>query len=104
VQRAALLGRGVTIEPARVVGIVDAIAQLAYGWSIVLDGLFTASRTRVSSLMGRAGIHTDELNEGSVRGVFACRDAARAVWPLPWAMARRSEDAPSSFNQPVMTF
>jgi hypothetical protein len=37
-QRAALPGRGVTIEPARSAGMVDGIVQPADGRSIVIDG------------------------------------------------------------------
>lgn len=98
-ERAELIRRGVTIEAERVVGIVDAATvALADGRHIVLDGLFTASRTRVASPIAEqlgcafeAGplgpfIRTDALKETTVPNVFACGDAARGAGNVPFAV------------------
>ncbi|MDF3823053.1 NAD(P)/FAD-dependent oxidoreductase [Leptospira sp. 96542] len=91
-QRARLAARGVAIEPRAIARIVDeATVELADGTRVAMDGLFTASQTRVSSPVAEqlgcafdAGpmgsyIRTDALKETTVPGVFACGDAARAA-------------------------
>ncbi|AZV94136.1 thioredoxin reductase [Bordetella sp. J329] len=98
-QRETLARRGVVIEPQRVAGIVDvATVQLTDGRRIVMDGLFTASRTRVSSPIaeqlgcqfeeGPIGtyIHTDAFKATSVKGLFACGDAARMAGNVAFAV------------------
>lgn len=98
-QRAKLAARGVTVEPRPVVRIVDtATVELADGTRLVMDGLFTASQTRVASPIveqlgcafdvGPLGsyIRTDALKETTVPGVFACGDAARAVGNVAFAV------------------
>jgi thioredoxin reductase len=91
-QRIRLAARGVAIEPRPVARLVDhATVELADGTRVVMDGLFTASQTRVGSPIaeqlgcafdvGPVGsyIRTDALKETTVPGVFACGDAARAT-------------------------
>lgn len=98
-EHAALLGRGVAIEPARVAGIVDAATVvLADGRRVVMDGLFTASRLRMASPMAEQlgcafddspigpYIRTDATQETSVKGVFACGDAARPAGNVAMAV------------------
>jgi thioredoxin reductase len=98
-QRQALAARGVTIELERVEGIVDAATVvLADGRRVVTDGLFTASRTRVSSPVAEqlgcrfeespigTYIQTDALKATSVQGVFACGDAARMAGSVAFAV------------------
>lgn len=98
-QRQALAARGVTIELERVESIVDAATVLlADGRRVVTDGLFTASRTRVSSpVAGQLGcrfeespigtyVQTDALKATSVQGVFACGDAARMAGSVAFAV------------------
>ena len=65
---------------------------------IALDGLFTATRTSVSSPVAAelgcafedgplgAFIQTDMMKATSVPGVFACGDAARAAGTVAWAV------------------
>jgi thioredoxin reductase len=89
-QLAALSARGVTIEAARVVRIVDtATLILDDDRAVPVDGIFTVSRIQMASpLAEQLGcsfedspigpfIRTDATKETSVPGVFACGDAAR---------------------------
>lgn len=98
-QRETLARRGVVIEPQCVAGIFDAATvQLTDGRRIVMNGLFTASRTRVSSPIGEqlgcqfeegpigTYIHTDAFKATSVKGVFACGDAARMAGNVAFAV------------------
>lgn len=99
VQAADLSARGVTIEAAPVVRIVDtATVQLGDGRLMSLAGLFTASRTHVASPVaaqlgcafdeGPLGtfIRTDATKATSVAGVFACGDAARGAGNVAFAV------------------
>jgi thioredoxin reductase len=87
----ALAARGVAIEPAAIVRIEGrADVVLADGRRLAFAGLFAAPRNAPSSdLAGQLGcelmdtpmgmqIRTDESKATTVRGVFACGDAARA--------------------------
>jgi thioredoxin reductase len=98
-QSAALVGKGVTIEPGRVARIVDqATIELADGRRVELDGIFTAPRSRPSSTIaaqlecamdeGPLGpfIRTDAMKATTVPGVFACGDAARAAGSIAMAV------------------
>lgn len=91
-QRAALAARGVVVEAGAVARLVDtATVVLRDGRRFVMDGLFTASRTHIASPVAAqlgcamdegptgAYIRTDAMQATSVRGVFACGDAARAA-------------------------
>jgi thioredoxin reductase len=97
---ADLAARGVTIETEIVSEINGerASIQLRDGRTVVLDGLFTASRTRMASPLadqlgcafdaGPMGpfIRTDVTKETTVRSVFACGDAARAAASISFAV------------------
>ncbi|MGE8154739.1 NAD(P)/FAD-dependent oxidoreductase [Pseudomonas vancouverensis] len=91
-QLASLQRRGVTVEREPVLSIDgQADVTLASGRVIELAGLFTQPRTRMASPLpaqlgcefepGPMGdfIKVDALRETSVRGVFACGDAAVAA-------------------------
>lgn len=91
-QYAELAARGVAIEAGRVRRLAGhATVVLDDGRQCEMDGLFTVTRTRVSSPLARqlgcafeegplgAYIRTDATQETSVQGVFACGDAARAT-------------------------
>ncbi len=89
-QTQALANRGVTVEAVPIVRIREAMTvELKDGRSLVLAGLFTATRTRMSSPLaellgcefdqGPAGPYLRRtLTETTVPGVFACGDAAMA--------------------------
>lgn len=92
-QLAQLAARGVTVEREKIRALegdpIDVV--LGDGRRIVLDGLFTATATDISTPIasqlgcdlaeGPTGrfIRTDEMKATSVPGVFACGDAARAA-------------------------
>lgn len=98
-QRATLARRGAAVELARIVR-VEGIATVVFeeGRRSEFDGLFVATRTRVSSpLAGQLGcefeqgplgafIRTDALKATSVAGVFACGDAARGAHSIAFAI------------------
>jgi thioredoxin reductase len=99
-QLGQLEARGVTLERTPVSRISGARAdmELADGRTVPLDGLFTATRTSVSSpVAGQLGcdfedgplgafIRTDAMKATNVPGVFACGDAARAAGTVAWAV------------------
>lgn len=91
-QRAALAARGVTVESGPVACLVDhATVAMRDGRRFVMDGLFSVTRTSLSSPVAAqlgcameegptgAFIRTDAMQATSVPGVFACGDAARAA-------------------------
>ncbi len=91
-QRAALAARGVAVEPGPVARLVEhATVAMRDGRRFVMDGLFSVTRTSLSSPVaaqlgcameeGPTGefIRTDAMQATSVPGVFACGDAARAA-------------------------
>ena len=90
-QQAQLDRRGVSVQA----GVVRRIrgeradVELEDGQVFSLDGLFTLSRTRISPLVQQLGcqlaegptgayLHTDDMRQTSVPGVFACGDTALA--------------------------
>ncbi|MCA6107784.1 NAD(P)/FAD-dependent oxidoreductase [Bradyrhizobium cenepequi] len=88
--RAELAARGVTIEASPIAGIEGhADVRLQDGRVLPFAGLFTATRNAPSTpLAERLGcemeatpfgtqIRTDEIKQTTVRGAFACGDAAR---------------------------
>jgi thioredoxin reductase len=99
-QAARLELRGVCVEREAVVAITGARAdvQLRDGRTVLLDGLFTASTTKLASPLaeqlgcafddGPLGrfIRTDATKETTVAGVFACGDAARAAGSISFAV------------------
>ncbi len=90
-ERADLARRGTVVEPVAIRRLVgpDADIELTDGRILPVAGLFTATRTAPSSPIAEAlgcamaatptGTHieTDAMKQTSVRGVFACGDAAR---------------------------
>lgn len=113
-QRARLAERGVSLETRPVVRIVDqATVELADGTRLEMDGLFTASQTRVSSPVaeqlgcafdtGPLGsyIRTDLLKETTVPGVFACGDAARAAGNVALAVGDGAQAGASAHQSLV---
>ncbi|WP_440222587.1 NAD(P)/FAD-dependent oxidoreductase [Dokdonella sp. MW10] len=98
-QLASLDARGVTVETTRIRSVKDvATVALLDGRGLVFDGLFVATRTRVSSPLaqqlgcafetGFSGefIRTDEFKATTVAGVFACGDAARTAHSVALAV------------------
>jgi thioredoxin reductase len=100
-QAARLVARNVRIERTPVLGIGGRLAsvQLTDGRSIDCAGLFVASRTApLGPFAGQLGceiiespwgtyIRTDEFRATTVKGVFACGDAARPGGNVTLAMA-----------------
>jgi thioredoxin reductase len=90
----------VTLERSPVVRISGERAdiELQDGRVVAVDGLFTATQTRVASPIpeqlgcafdaGPMGdfIRTDEMKQTSVAGVLACGDAARAAGSVTFAV------------------
>ena len=90
--RAMLTGRGIAVEPTAIAGVEGARGEpalrMADGRSLRFAGLFVATTVRFSSpvaeRLGCATVDTpvgsllkvDAVQETSVRGVFACGDAA----------------------------
>ena len=99
-QQAQLDRRGVGVESGPVRRIVGERAdlELVDGRVFSLDGIFTMSRTRISPLAGQLGceladgptgpyLHTNDLRQTSVAGVFACGDASLAAGSVALAVA-----------------
>ncbi|MBZ6456453.1 NAD(P)/FAD-dependent oxidoreductase [Pseudomonas fluorescens group sp.] len=99
-QQAQLDRRGVGVENGPVRRIVGERAdlELVDGRVFSLDGIFTMSRTRISPLAGQLGceladgpsgpyLHTNDLRQTSVAGVFACGDASLAAGSVALAVA-----------------
>ena len=98
-EREFLEARRVTVEAVAVTRLEDrATVRLADGRALAFAGLFLASRTRVPGTLvadlglktgeGPLGafIETDAMKETSVRGVFACGDAAVAAGAVSLAI------------------
>ncbi|RZL65426.1 MAG: NAD(P)/FAD-dependent oxidoreductase [Variovorax sp.] len=99
-ERAALARRGTQIEPtpiARIEGSADVVLQ--DGRTLSMNGLFTQSRTHVSSPVARQlgcafeegpmglFVKVDAMQQTSVTNVFACGDAARMAGNVALAVA-----------------
>lgn len=99
VQRAQLSGRSVIIEetPVReILGHADVL--LTDGRTLPMDGLFTMTRTAVhdawTSELGCAledgptgkFLKTDDMQQTTIKGIFACGDAARAAGSVALAV------------------
>jgi thioredoxin reductase len=94
-ERASLVRRGVTVDRAPVVAIEggahEVVVRLGNGRSETFAGLFLMPKTHIAGPLsaqlgcalenGPTGpyIQTDVLRETTVRGVFACGDAAMAA-------------------------
>lgn len=98
-EREALERRGVVIEPTDVLAIEQrATVRLSDGRSLDFSGLFLAPHSRVAGRLvsglglemeaGPLGtfIKTDATKETSLRGVFACGDAALAAGSVSFAV------------------
>ena len=99
-QQAQLDRRGVSVESGAVRRICGERADLELGDGRVfsLDGIFTQSRTRISPLAGQLGceladgpsgayLHTNDMRQTSVPGVFACGDTSLAAGSVALAVA-----------------
>jgi thioredoxin reductase len=99
-QLAQLSARGVIVEREMIRALDGNPVEIVFesGRRAVLDGLFTATKTEMSSpIAGQLGcdfadgptgryIRTDEMKATSVPGVFACGDAARAAGNVAMAV------------------
>ncbi|ANF85713.1 Thioredoxin reductase [Pseudomonas antarctica] len=98
-QQAQLDRRGVSLERTKVTRISGdrADLELADGRVIALDGVFTQSRTRISPLIEQLGceladgptgpyLHTNDMRQTSVAGVFACGDTSLAAGSVALAV------------------
>lgn len=99
-QQAQLARRGVSVQSAGVRRISGERANLELddGQVFKLDGIFTMSRTRLSPLAAQLGcaladgpsgayLHTNDMRQTSVPGVFACGDASLAAGSVALAVA-----------------
>jgi thioredoxin reductase len=98
-QQAQLDRRGVAVESTQVTRISGdrADLELADGRVIALDGVFTMTRTRISPLAAQLGcelvdgpsgayLHTNDMRQTSVSGVFACGDTSLAAGSVALAV------------------
>ncbi|MGR3890066.1 NAD(P)/FAD-dependent oxidoreductase [Pseudomonas sp. 1152_12] len=98
-QQAQLDRRGVAVQSTQVTRISGERAdlELADGRVIALDGVFTMSRTRISPLAAQLGceladgptgayLHTNDMRQTSVAGVFACGDTSLAAGSVALAV------------------